>query len=107
VELFLSSITDPGSGSRGVFADEASLVVSGAAVETEDFESSLGLWTAAEAPSGSPRVTGEWARAGELYRPFAAITTRDGVLLGFGLEHLSNEAARARLMGKALASPPR
>ncbi|MFC7306585.1 M14 family zinc carboxypeptidase [Streptomyces monticola] len=104
VELSLSSITDPGSGGRGVFADDVSFVAGGAARETEGFESSLGLWTAAGAPAGSPQITGDWSRTGELYRPFAAVTARDSVLLGFGLEHVPGSADRARLLGKALTS---
>ncbi|WP_327356947.1 M14 family zinc carboxypeptidase [Streptomyces sp. NBC_01304] len=104
VEVSLSSITDPGSGGRGVFADNASLVVGGTARETEGFEASLGTWTAAGAPAGSPNITGDWTRTGELYKPFAAVTTGDSVLVGFGLEHIPGAAERTALLGKALAS---
>ncbi|MGX2997900.1 M14 family zinc carboxypeptidase [Streptomyces sp. JNUCC 64] len=104
VELSLSYVTDPGSGGRGVFADETELVVGGQVRDTEGFETSLGAWTAAPGPEGSAPVSGDWARTGELYRAYAAVTTRDSVLLGFGFEHVRDAAERARLMGRALAA---
>ncbi|MFD3543741.1 M14 family zinc carboxypeptidase [Streptomyces sp. NPDC058662] len=102
VEVALSYVTDPGSGGRGVFADEARLNVGGTDRAVEGFEASLGVWTAASAPAGSPEVPGDWARSGELFTSYAAVTTRDTVLLGFGLEHLPAATDRALLVGKAL-----
>lgn len=102
VELSLAYITDPGSGGRGVFADEARLSVGGADRAVEGFETSLGAWAAQGAPAGSPDVPGDWSRSGELFTSYAAVTTRDTVLLGFGLEHLPAAADRAVLVGKAL-----
>ncbi|MFJ6936245.1 M14 family zinc carboxypeptidase [Streptomyces sp. NPDC101132] len=104
VELALSYVTDPGSGGRGVFADETRLVVGGADRDTEGFETSLGGWTAQGAPAGSPEVPGDWSRSGELFKSYASVTTRDTVLLGFGLEHLANPQDRSVLIGKALRS---
>ncbi|WP_030564698.1 M14 family metallopeptidase [Streptomyces aureocirculatus] len=103
VEVSLSSVTDPSDGGRGFFADNAQLVVGGTATETEGFESSLGSWAVAPPPAGSSNITGDWARTGELYKPHAAVTARDSVLLGFGFEHLPGKAGRAALMGAALA----
>lgn len=102
VEVSLAYITDPGSGGRGVFADEARLNVGGVDQTTEGFETSLGTWTAQGPPAGSPEVPGDWSRSGELFKSYAAVTTRDTVLLGFGLEHLPAAADRALLVGKAL-----
>ncbi|MFD8955103.1 M14 family zinc carboxypeptidase [Streptomyces xanthophaeus] len=104
VEVSLSSITDPGSGGRGVFADEARLSVGGTDQAAEGFESGLGAWTAQGAPAGSPEVPGDWSRSGELFKSYASVTTRDTVLLGFGLEHLPAAGDRALLVGKALKS---
>ncbi|MER5730891.1 M14 family zinc carboxypeptidase [Streptomyces sp. NPDC002138] len=104
IEVSLSSITDPGTGGRGVFADEARLSVGGADQAAEGFETSLGAWTAQGAPAGSPEVPGDWSRSGELFKSYAAVTTRNTVLLGFGLEHLPAAADRAVLVGKALRS---
>ncbi|MFH8987520.1 M14 family zinc carboxypeptidase [Streptomyces sp. NPDC017940] len=103
VEVSLSSVTDSSDGGRGLFADNAQMVVGGTATGTEDFESSLGSWAAAPPPAGSSNITGDWARTGELYKPYAAVTARDSVLLGFGFEHLPGKAERAALMGAALA----
>lgn len=104
VEVSLSYITDPGSGGRGVFADEARLSTGGTDQAAEGFETSLGVWTAQGAPAGSPDVPGDWSRTGELFKSYASVTTRDTVLLGFGLEHVPAAADRALLVGKALRS---
>lgn len=102
VEVSLAHVTDPGSGGRGVLADETSLVVGGTATGTEGFETSLGLWKVSGPPAGSPAVLKDWTRTGELFRTHGAVTTDDTVLLGFGLEHLTSAADRAALLGKAL-----
>ncbi|MGI5395515.1 M14 family zinc carboxypeptidase [Streptomyces sp. CA-251251] len=101
VELSIAYVTDPGSGGRGVLADEASLVV-GSAATTEGFETSLGAWRVAGPPAGSPAVLKDWARTGTLFQTYGAVTTDDTVLLGFGLEHLTEPAARAALLRQAL-----
>lgn len=104
VEVSLAYITDPGSGGRGVFADEARVSIGGSDQAAEGFESSFGVWTAQGAPAGSPDVPGDWSRSGELFKSYASVTTRDTVLLGFGLEHVPAAADRAVLVGKALRS---
>ncbi|KKD04459.1 M14 family metallopeptidase [Streptomyces sp. WM6386] len=104
VEVSLSYITDPGSGGRGVLADNASVVIGGNAVETEGFETSLGAWSVPGPPAGSPAVVKDWGLSGELFKTYGAVTTDDTVLLGFGLEHVTAAADRATLLGKALAA---
>jgi len=104
IEVSLSYITDPGSGGHGLLADDASLVVGGTATETEGFETSLGAWSVPGPPTGSPAVLKDWARAGELFKTFGAVTTGDTVLLGFGLEHITAAAVRTALIGKALTA---
>ncbi|MFI6940808.1 M14 family zinc carboxypeptidase [Streptomyces sp. NPDC050418] len=104
VEVSISNVTDPASGLRGVFVDNAQVMIGGQAAETEGFESSLGTWAVSAAPAGSPNIVGDWSRTGELYRPYAAVTTRDTVLVGLGLEHLPGQATRNQVMGKALAA---
>ncbi|MEU3944841.1 M14 family zinc carboxypeptidase [Streptomyces sp. NPDC029526] len=104
VQVALAYVTDPGSGGRGVLADETAVVVGGTATGTEGFETSLGPWTVSGPPAGSPAVPKDWTRTGTLFRTHAAVTTEDTVLLGFGLEHLTNAADRAALMRKALVA---
>lgn len=102
VELSIAYVTDPGSGGRGVLADEASLVVGGTATQTEGFETSLGAWRVPGPPEGSPAVLKDWTRTGTLFQTYGAVTTDDTVLLGFGTEHLAEPAARAALVRQAL-----
>ncbi|MFF5530904.1 M14 family zinc carboxypeptidase [Streptomyces cinerochromogenes] len=104
VEVSISYITDPGTGGHGVLVDDASLTVGGAAKETEGFESSLGSWTVAGPPAGSPAVLRDWTRTGTLFQTYGAVTTDDTVLLGFGLEQVPSAADRAALLRKAFRS---
>ncbi len=102
MDVSIAYVTDPGSGGRGVLADEASLVVGSTATGTEGFETSLGAWRVSGPPAGSPAVLKDWARTGTLFQTYGAVTTDDTVLLGFGLEHLTEPAARAALVRQAL-----
>ena len=104
VEVSLSYITDPGSGGHGVLADNASVVIGGTADGTEGFETSLGAWKVSGPPAGSPAVIQDWGLSGELFKTYGAVTTRDTVLFGFGLEHVTTAADRTALLGKALAA---
>ncbi|MFJ6081850.1 M14 family zinc carboxypeptidase [Streptomyces sp. NPDC092369] len=104
IEVSISYVTDPGSGGHGVLADDASLVVGGAATQTEGFETSLGAWSASGPPAGSPGVLKDWARTGTLFKTYGGVTTDRTVLLGFGLEHVTAAADRNALVKKALAA---
>ncbi|GHH17201.1 M14 family metallopeptidase [Streptomyces rubradiris] len=104
VEVSIGYVTDTGTGGYGVLADETSLVVGGAARRTEGFESSLGAWRAAGPPAGSAPVRKDWTRTEALFRTYAAVTTDDTVLLGFGLEQVVSAADRTALLRKAFAA---
>ncbi|MBG0856202.1 immune inhibitor A [Streptomyces spinoverrucosus] len=104
VEVSLSYITDPGTGGHGVLADNATVVVGGAAGQTDGFETSLGAWTTPGPPVGSPAVVKDWGLSGELFKTYGAVTTDDTVLLGFGLEHVSAATDRRDLIGEALTA---
>ncbi|MEU0233072.1 MULTISPECIES: M14 family zinc carboxypeptidase [unclassified Streptomyces] len=101
VELSLSYVSDPGTGGTGAFVDDVRLVT-GTTTEAEGFETSLGAWSTPGAPAGSPGNGSDWTRSAALFHSRAAVTTRDTVLLGFGLEHVPGSAERARLVGRAL-----
>lgn len=104
VEVSITYITDPGSGGHGVLADDASLVVGGLAKDSEGFESSLGAWSVTGPPLGSPAVLKDWTRTGTLFKTYGAVTTKDTVLLGFGLEQVPAAADRAALVRRALTA---
>lgn len=101
VEVAISYVTDPATGGAGAFVDRTRLVVGGAAVEPEGFETGLGPWTVPGAPEGSPPNAGDFARGQS--RVGASITTDDTVLLGFGLEQLPDPGDRAALLGAIVA----
>ncbi|MCX4822288.1 M14 family zinc carboxypeptidase [Streptomyces sp. NBC_01142] len=103
IEVSVSYITDSGDGGRGLFLDDTRLVAGGGQ-GAEGFETSLGSWTAAGPPDGSPAPRGNWTRSQDLFPSAGAITTRDTVLLGFGLEHVPGAADRKQLIGKALSA---
>ncbi|MFH9737728.1 M14 family zinc carboxypeptidase [Streptomyces roseolus] len=103
VELSLSYVSDPGTGETGAFVDDVRLVTA-AGTEREGFESSLGAWTVPGAPPGSPGNTADWTRSPALFHSVAAVTTRDTVLLGFGLEHVPSAAERQRLLDRGLTA---
>ncbi|MFF3287656.1 M14 family zinc carboxypeptidase [Streptomyces sp. NPDC003023] len=102
IEVSVSYITDPSAGGRGVFVDRTALVTGGEEQPFEGFETSLGPWRAAGPPEGSPALRGNWERSQDLYPSGSAVSTRDSVLLGFGLEHVRGAAERARIVGAAL-----
>ncbi|HEY9370349.1 M14 family metallopeptidase [Streptomyces sp.] len=104
VELSISYISDPGTNEMGAFVDDTKLVVGGTATGAEGFETSLGAWSVPGPPAGSPGNGNDWARSPGLFHSQAAVTTRDTVLLGFGLEHVLRADERGALMRKALGA---
>ncbi|MFF8274628.1 M14 family zinc carboxypeptidase [Streptomyces lateritius] len=104
VELSIAYVSDPGTGGTGAFVDDTRLVLGGAAADGEGFETALGAWSVPGPPAGSPGNGAEWARSTGLFHSQAAVTTRDTVLLGFGLEHVTRSAERAALIRKALGA---
>lgn len=102
VELALSYVSDPSTGGRGVFVDNARLVTASGAEPVEGFETALGAWAVPGPPAGSPGNPTDWTRSKELFRSSAAVTTRNTVLMGFGLEHVPNVAERSKIVGAAL-----
>ncbi|MFE9371445.1 M14 family zinc carboxypeptidase [Streptomyces sp. NPDC006711] len=102
VEVAVSYVSDPGTGGLGAFVDDTRLVVGGAPQGAEGFETSLGPWSVLGAPAGSPGNRGDWARSQALFHSSAAVSTRDTVLLGFGLENITSSSARKQVIEKAL-----
>jgi Zinc carboxypeptidase/Immune inhibitor A peptidase M6 len=100
VEVSISYVTDPSTGGTGAFVDDTKVTATGGTSDTEGFEASLGPWTVAGAPAGSPVNTKDFHRAQGF--GVAAIATPDTLLLGFGLEQVPAAADRNRLMGLAM-----
>ncbi len=88
VEVSISFVTDPAFAGTGVFIDDTRLVVDGAVVDSEGFETGLGPWTIADPPAGSSPGTGRFVRSTSLFSP--AVQTPDTVLLGFGVEQVAS-----------------
>ncbi|MFJ3901850.1 M14 family zinc carboxypeptidase [Streptomyces sp. NPDC090025] len=103
VELSISYVSDPGTGEMGAFVDDLRLNA-GATSDREGFETGMGEWSVPGPPAGSPGNGSDWSRSEALFHSQAAVTTRDTVLMGFGLEHVPNAAERAVVLGKALNS---
>ena len=99
VEVSISYVTDPATGGVGVVVDDTALVVGGQPTQVEGFETGLGAWSAAEPPAGSPNIGANFTRSQGLLA--AAVTTEDSVLLGFGLEQVS-DAERVAVVRRAM-----
>ena len=102
VELSISFVTDPAFAGVGVAIDDTTLVVGGQETQSEGFETGLGAWTVPGPPLNSPPATADFSRSAGLFTP--AVTTRDSVLLGFGIEQLATPAEQAEVLGKAMRS---
>ena len=102
VEVFITYVTDPGTGGVGVFVDEVGVVRDGDPQAKEGFETGLGAFTVPGAPAGSPGNASDWVAAPELIDVAAAVATPRSLLLGFGLEHVTDPAQRSALVEQAL-----
>jgi hypothetical protein len=91
VELSISYLSDWGSQGLGVFLDEVRVSGAGASQST-GFETDLGGWTVAGPPAGSGANSSDFTRSQKAFDEGAAVTTRDTVYLGFGLEGLAPAA---------------
>ncbi|MCW2505566.1 MAG: hypothetical protein JWO79_3850 [Actinomycetia bacterium] len=98
VEVSISYVTDPGGGGTGVFVDRTSLTTPSGPLDTEGFETSLGPWSAAPAPEGSPAGGGSFARSQAIVDLASSVSTPHTVLLGFGVEQLARKSDRVALL---------
>ena len=105
VEVFITYVTDPGTGGVGVFVDEVGVVRDGVAEPKEGFETGPGAFTVPGPPAGSPGNASDWVFAPELIDVAAAVATPRSLLLGFGFEHVTDPAQRSALV-EAGARPP-
>ncbi len=101
VELSISYVTDPGFGSIGAFVDDTRIVIDGT-VTADGFEGAFSDWTSTGAPEGSPPSSTGWQIDEVLFTSYAATSTEDTLLVGFGLEQMASDAERAQLVERAL-----
>ena len=83
-----------------MFVDEAALIVGGQVTESEGFENGPGVWSIPGAPVGSPPNTGDFKIGPPTVG--ASVTTRDTVMLGFGIEQIADPTERATVLGDAV-----
>ncbi|WP_196444661.1 M14 family metallopeptidase [Planomonospora sp. ID67723] len=100
VEVSVSYVTDPSTGGVGAFVDDARVTTTGGNLDAEGFESGLGAWSVPGPPAGSPAGAGDFARAQA--DKTAAVTTKDTVFLGFGLEQVASDTERAAAIKKIM-----
>ena len=100
VEVSISYVTDSNTGGAGVFVDEAALIVGGQVAESEGFENGPGVWSIPGAPVGSPPNTGDFKIGPPTVG--ASVTTRDTIMLGFGIEQIADPTERAMVLGDAV-----
>lgn len=103
VELSISYVTDPSTGLVGAFVDDTKIVVNGSVASADGFEGATSTWSIGGPPAGSPPNAGNWqfGTAG-LLNVNAGTSTKDTLLLGFGLEQLASDADKTALMKKAI-----
>jgi hypothetical protein len=102
VELSITYMTDPGTGGIGAFVDDTKVTVDGNTT-ADGFEGAESSWTVGGPPEGSPPNQGNWKIGEKLVNAFGGVSTEDSLLLGFGLEQLSDDASRKDLIDRALS----
>ncbi len=101
VDLRVSVITDWGTLGLGVWVDDLKLTDGATVLESNDFETDLGGWTAGPPPAGTDVPVNGWERRTEEFKEGGVVTTDDTVYTGFGFEGI-NESARAEFMKRTL-----
>ena len=94
-------MTDWGTLGLGTWIDDAKVTLDGAVVDSTDFESGTGGWTAAPPPEGTEFDDAGWTRATQQFTEGGVVGTKDTILTGFGFEGMS-ATARPEFMKRAL-----
>ena len=102
VELSVTYMTDPSAGGIGAFVDDTRVTVDGNTT-ADGFEGAESSWTVGSEPAGSPPNQGNWKIGEKLVNAFGGVSTEDSLLLGFGLEQMSDDASRKDLIDRALS----
>jgi hypothetical protein len=102
VELSVSYISDWSTQGAGVFLDDFKVTADGATAEETSFESDLSGWTVAAPPEGTSPSINNWFRTDQIFEEGGGIVTQDTVYLGFGVESLTDQAARTDLVKRSM-----
>ena len=87
--MSITYVTDPSTGGIGAFVDDTKVVIDGNTTDEDGFEGDTSSWTPGGPPEGSPPNQGDWKIGEKLINAYGAVSTKDSLLLGFGLEQLS------------------
>jgi hypothetical protein len=99
VEISIAYATDWATQGLGVFIDDVTLPTG----ETTSFETDLGGWEVTGPPEGSSPNFNTFTRiAAGGFPEGAAVATDDTLLMGFGLEGISDAATRNAVMGRTM-----
>ena len=98
IEISIAYASDWASQGLGVFLDDVTL-----GSETTDFESDLGGWTVTGPPPGSAPNANNYERiTGAGFPEGAAVTTDDTVLMGHGVEGITEAQDRKDVIGRTM-----
>ena len=78
------------------------MIIDGQSTNEDGFEGATSAWSATGPPEGSPGNATEWQIGEKLLDLYAATSTDDTLLLGFGLEQLATDQDRVELLRRAL-----
>ncbi|HEY5877747.1 MAG TPA: M14 family zinc carboxypeptidase [Nakamurella sp.] len=101
VEVSISYASDWSSQGTGVFVDDTTVTLDGAADAQTGFETDLDGWATPGAPDGSADNANDWVRTQLGFEEGAIVTTSDTVFAGFGFEGLA-PAQRDDLIARSL-----
>ncbi|GAA1714648.1 M14 family metallopeptidase [Nonomuraea bangladeshensis] len=102
VELSISYISDWATQGAGVFLDDAKVTLDGATAAETSFESDLGGWAVGAPPAGTSVSINNWFRTDQVFEEGGGIVTKDTVYLGFGVESVTDQAARTDLVKRSM-----
>jgi hypothetical protein len=103
VEVSITHVTDPAVLGLGVFVDDTKVTADGATVAETSFETDLGGWSVAGAPTDSGPNTNDWIRTQSVgFVDGPGVATDHSLYWGFGLEGVTDAAKRAQLVQDAM-----
>ena len=98
VEVSITYVTDPNTGGIGAFVDDTKITKDG--TTGRRVRGRLEHVDRRRPAGGSPPNQGNWKIGEKLINAFGGVSTKDSLLLGFGLEQLSDDAARQDLVDR-------